>query len=184
LAGLGFAFAGCGLPWLSKTPQGPTVSQALQDLTGSQGRVSIALVCATEATLGIPISSGTFRNTGFTVEKWKQSVCRDTLDSVEQWMLSQFGSRKNFSLVDRFATAKLVAETNSSTGTTLSPELRSELGLRSGATHVLFIEETINEFDGALYRKITEIRESRLLDVPTGTVVAVETRKYVTRRPY
>ena len=141
-------------------------------------------VAASTASAGVAVSTEAVKMSGFDMEKWKRSVCADSLSSMEQWLLSQYGTQKNFSLIDRLSTDEFLASLKISTATVLSPDVRSALAQKFKATHIFFIRETIDEADGALYRKFTETRELRLLDAGTGAVLAAETGKYITRRPY
>ena len=145
-------------------------------VSSSSGTVSQSAAAPTTITL--------IKLKGFDVEKWKQSVCRESLSSMEQWLLSQYSGRKNFVLIDRFATEQALATLHASSATAITPEIRSALAQQLGATHIFYIHEKFDETDGALYRKITETRDLRLLDAKTGAVLAAKTEKFVIRRPY
>jgi hypothetical protein len=103
---------------------------------------------------------------------------------MEQWLLSQYGGHKNFVLIDRFATEQVLTSIHASSATAVTPEIRSALAQQLAATHIFYIHEMFEETDGALYRKITETRDLRLLDARTGAVLAAKTDKYTIRRPY
>lgn len=176
------AMAGCALPSLTPQTKETAVTQALTDQLDSGGQVSVALVCSVEA----PLSGKNYQSKKIDPEQLKRSVCRQALDSTEQWMLERYGKKKNFLLVDRFATQKILADSppRDSMELIVSQKLRSELGETLGATHIMFIHETLEEDDGVMVRTIIEARNLRLMDVKTGAVLATESHEYRSWAPY
>ncbi len=167
---LGLLLSGCAPLWQYSwnTPKSPINTALVQLLESTDKQITVApIVTSVETTF----SAYTFAQQGVDQQQWKSAIRSELLTMAESELFRTVGQYKNFKVVDRTTIDRVMADLKLSMA--VSNDERLNVGKTLGATHLVFCElmrtPNPNPWNG---RKIVDTITARLIDVPTGTVLA------------
>ena len=103
-------------------------------------------------------------------ESWAAGIRNEEQTSLENFYLRNCGSQPGFSIVDRIRTRALLDEFKMGESGLVSEKLRLKIGEMTGATHLLDV--TFSRFRKG--RGHEDVHSVRLIDIQSGTVLAVD----------
>ena len=103
------------------------------------------------------------------LEKWKKSVGTEIVGYAESTYINFFRTQKNFVVIDRHQTDKILNEIKFQNSGLVSDEQRKKIGKLLGATHVVTVNLTRNIATGS---KRNDLMTRRLAEVESGKILA------------
>lgn len=103
-------------------------------------------------------------------ESWGAGIREEEQASLENFYLKNSGSHPGFSIVDRTRTQAMLDEFKMGESGLVSEKLRLKIGEMTGATHLL--DATFSRFRKGKGHE--DVQNVRLIDIRTGTVLAVD----------
>jgi hypothetical protein len=103
------------------------------------------------------------------LEKWKKSVGTEIVGYAESTYVNFFRTQKNFTIIDRYQTDKILNEIQFQNSGLVSDEQRKKIGNLLGATHIVTVNFTRNIATGS---KRNDLMTRRLIEVESGKILA------------
>lgn len=103
------------------------------------------------------------------LEKWKKSVGTEIVGYAESTYINFFRTQKNFIVIDRHQTDKVLNEIQFQNSGLVSDEQRKQIGKLLGATHIVTVNFTRNISTGA---RPNDVMTRRLVEVESGKILA------------
>jgi len=103
------------------------------------------------------------------LEKWKKSVGTEIVGYAESTYINFFRTQKNFIVIDRHQTDKILNEIQFQNSGLVSDEQRNQIGKLLGATHIVTVNFTRNISTDA---KPNDVITRRLVEVESGKILA------------
>jgi len=121
-------------------------------------------------------SAQTFASQGVDMNQWKKAVGKELFAMAESELLRTVGNYSNFKVVDRHTIERVLADLKFSMA--ISNDERLTVGKMLGATHLVMCEllRAPSSQSDVMWtgKKITDTITARLIDVPTGEVIATQ----------
>ncbi len=142
-----------------------------------QAGISIIKILTKDNKVSLAIVVGEVKNTfPNTAAAWADSIRNILQSQQESFYLSAFGNNKNFSIVDRMQLIQILFEYQFNQIGFIPDKLRMKIGEMTGATHILDV--SYGRFRGR-HNSYEDIINTRLIEVETGTALAVDQMKVV-----
>lgn len=167
---IGTCLFGCAVTqrktaWWMEDPS-PIVS-ILDEMEREGKQVRLAFV----ATVETAYSPEQYRERGLNIEQWERTIQQDLVARGEQALLSRFGDRPGFTIVDCAASNNLLHEIHFESSGTVPGSVPVKLGRMFRATYILFLHSSRNPKASDPSKHIDTVT-TRLIDVETGAVLA------------
>lgn len=136
----------------------------LDSLLVENKKIVIAIIVTEVKNATLNKSSGNY-------ESWVDSIKSSMQSRLESNLLNAYDNEKSFSIVDRNRLHQILEEHRLSQSGLISDKLRTQIGIMTGATHLL--DATLSRF--SLENGFEDVESERLIDIETGNVLAVDT---------
>lgn len=111
--------------------------------------------------------------------EWKKSVGIQLIGLAESTYINIFRKQKNFTIIDRHQTDKVLNEMQFQHSNLVSEEYRKKIGKLLGATHIVTVNLTRSISSGPRYE---DVITRRLIEVESGKILAAFTIKRKTEQ--
>jgi membrane-associated protease RseP (regulator of RpoE activity) len=143
---------------------------ALQSLVYGSKKVVLAVV--------VSDVKNTFEMKPAVYTSWAEGIRNEEQTGMENFYLNNLGKNPNFSIVDRSRTRTILEEFKMGQTGLVSDAMRAKIGEMTGATHLLDV--SFSRFKTS--RGYDDVVNARLIDIASGTVVAVDQMKFMRKK--